>query len=185
MKLLAHVRETCFLSPPRYRHLDETDALEWTDSKLEKVTRSLYGVLGVSEEHFYSRRVGRRVVGYAGFSIPHQNYEAVYAALESGRFEKEVEPADVDVLHVIYERDAELRKGRPRWNPRFHLSEVSKRSRKSSRAVRESIQRLTGVLAETHFREKVKGKPCMTGKTRWFLPTARLSDAERVLELYA
>jgi hypothetical protein len=171
------------ISPP------DIDKLGWSKSKARRVVRSLYGIFAIEEEepwHFYKKT--QKTV-YRHFYIPSENIQPVKDALGGdGRFRGEVETEDLPVLKTVYERDRELKTlyGHG-WNPRFFEAEVAKRANMSKGKTRKGLDRLVGVLARTNLREwkrvlmDNKYELIMLHRPQWFLPKARIPQADKIL----
>ncbi len=182
----------------RKRRYGDLSGTGWTDSRINKVVRSLYGILALAERPHTMRIEGRlyRWRRIDHIYVPEENREAVDIALKTnGLFGKEVENEDLPVLKSVYDRNKELRGQYGNWlSPRFHVSEVARRTRREKADTRNSLTRLVGILAKTTIRAKKElGAPEDSGGSnemysdsmhRWFLPPARVKDAEKILRKY-
>lgn len=160
-----------------------------SETNAKRIVRSLYGILSLYEyPSFKFNRKGKILYYY----LPHKNYAPVQDALNNrGIFKGKIEQRDINILRAIYNRDKELKERYGKnWNPRFHETEIAKLSNKGKKSVRNSLDRLIGILAETNIQE-IFELPSHDGdysndfiyiyKPRWFLPTARISTAKEII----
>ncbi|MCK4497002.1 MAG: hypothetical protein KAU24_02340 [Candidatus Aenigmarchaeota archaeon] len=167
------------------RDHDTLKKLDWSESKARRIIRSLYGIFEIDEEepwHYHDKTC------YHHFHIPEENTQSVRKALGGdGRFLGEVEIEDIPVLKAVYKRDKELKSRYGcTWNPRFYPTEVARRSHTTKGKARKSLDRLVGVLARTSRRYwkdvtiDDAREVIMIYRPQWFLPTARVPQAEHV-----
>lgn len=164
-----------------------SEKLGWPTRKTERIVRQSFGILGIIE---YIAESPNRGYSYGYLIVPEENSLPLKNALQNGgKFEKEIKQHDLMVLNSIYQRDKELRQ--IPWygpSPRFYLAEISKRSRMGKWKTKSSLKRLVGILGKALIKTialKNGEDTYVTYSPRWFLPTVRISDAEKVLQEYS
>src|SRR3989338_351315 len=197
----------------------EEDA-KWSKSRIWRVVRSLYGVISIREASHTVYRAGqgeyignswnyreirapKTVTGrsrYESFEVPTSNREAVKVALDTGEFEKIVQAEDIPVLVAIYSRTQALRdRYGNNFSPRFYEKEVANLTNKPISEMRESLERLEGLicraeldaskalkLADPDNRDGDNGiRIKRQYRPRWFMPSARVPDVETFLDRYS
>ncbi|MBS3092822.1 hypothetical protein J4466_05385 [Candidatus Pacearchaeota archaeon] len=157
----------------------------WSESKRKEVLKSLYGIVGI-----YQLSEG----AINKFYIPEQLLPSFREARKNKSvFEGSFEDLDLEVLEAIYVKNSELRKKYGlNWNPRFHKKEVARLSNRNETSAVESLDRLVGILGIVNIQDYLH-KTWNSRKSaskiwtvnyyakRWFLPSARIPDVERVL----
>lgn len=168
----------------------------WSEAKWRRVLRSLYGIVRFEEQAKYSlNRLGRGPF-YDHYNVPAKHFRALETAFRNdGKFPVIFREDDVQVLRAVYERRQYLRERYGTdWNPRFYVSEIAGRCEIKKKAAVERLERLEGVLARATvmehkwsiFRETAFTKDAYDPVIApvWFLPSARIKDAEAILRQF-
>lgn len=162
--------------------------LGWNERKATEVVRSLQGILCMGE---VNRRSSPGTY-YPAYFLPEVNREAVERAFDNGgRFEKEINQVDLQVLRSMLQRDSQLRQMRRnphRAAPRFHPTEISQLSGLPPKVVRVSMERMIGLLGfvsvDTHFPVGFVDnvRHTYSGSTpNWFIPPAHRGVVEELV----
>ncbi|MBP6913097.1 MAG: hypothetical protein KBC00_00615 [Candidatus Levybacteria bacterium] len=178
---------------------DESFALKelgCNKSQFMRMARGLFGIVGTYDGHDLKYKlIGEKLIKTSfykyGYFIPNANWKPLQDSLKNGGdFQSKIDANDLPTLEYIYTRSLELAQMRGAYgNPRFHPTEISKHTGTSKESARNSMSRLVGILAPTYVTKLIEtpGTSLITDGTiavnspRWFLPHARIGEAERVL----
>src|SRR3989344_4771854 len=177
----------------------EEDA-KWSKSRIWRVVRSLYGVISIREASHTVYRAGQGE--YIGNSWNYREIRAPKTVTGRSRYESfEVPTSNREaVLVAIYSRTQALRdRYGNNFSPRFYEKEVANLTNKPISEMRESLERLEGLIcrAELDASEALKladpdNRDGDNGirikrqyRPRWFMPSARVPDVETFLDRYS
>ncbi len=147
-------------------------------------TRRLYGIVG-----FWSHKNWMTGHTFYNFFIPSKNENALNKALNNeGIFSKELKEEDLPVLDFIYQKNKELRKNLNFKYPRFTIKEIHKNTKLKKDLIRESLDRLTGVLClslegghSEHYDKDGDWGSYKTTREYWLLHTSKNNLVENLL----
>ncbi|MEK6848159.1 MAG: hypothetical protein AABX65_00820 [Nanoarchaeota archaeon] len=152
------------------------------DRRVMKIVRNLYGVLGIVREHGKTHKYW-----YSHYIIPPENNLAVINAVSNnGIFEKELNGEDLDLLKFLLRRTREIKEGKKHgYNPAFSVPRILNEFGGNRKEIRESLERLTGVLCHVYGPEVA---PVQLGDfekyilyDNWLIPHIGFEIAEEVL----